>query len=1800
MTIKKYNLLILILISILSPLLLSISIAADSAVEKKADIEKTDTVIEGTVEKLPGKIQPAWMKISVSGEFGPISNEIQDLAIGPSGSLWVATNRGLSRLSGGKFRHFTRKNGMPHDQVFTVISGKRGVFAGTKGGLVWFDDLAPSKEISPEIVKGIKGAVTSIFECENDFVFLISPQYENSRIGILTLNPDRRPPEILLRIYKTNTKIRRLLPVSRNRLYCQVPDRKWIQVELPENPESLVNVTLGNISDLSLVDVVSIGNEKLILTEDKLLRQTGSQSPQPLPVPDDKDNTDGFLAHNRDGTGIWFGKKNNLWLLNSLTGEKLRYFKLPQGVATKNIAEEPNGRLWVGTENNGLFMSGSSSWSIVSIPSKKTTSIPSEGLGTLSEALELMDRIGKEQSPILIDFTNERQVLVSEMKDILTHYDEDNPNTCMSWQLIDEDIVDILGGKLSFVATNKNIYMLYDNKLMKFIDKGKLLDETTETLTRYEKYLSVKSVITLGLVNMGLDTDEIPDDNKWEELYRKFANSYLLTTDMNSFISKPNHDVKELVTLSSDKSGGVVLYSKRFSRKGTISNHLTHVPETTDISLMIPVHETESFLFLKNNNDLLQIDKNLSIERVSVPKTVSNNITDIIFHEAPNNTGSIFLLERKGLWQKKNNDRWKRKPFASDKDAFIFGLLPDKDGGVMVAEQNLSLLRLSEDGKISTYTTQLILKDPAAGDNALLLDMKGNVWLGATNSLFFVEYGRQELIPVQEFQDMDTNAIIEYFSRIIVTGYKIGICIIENGNIPRKVSNIKGYTLTKFPIKKSGEEHVWVGGYNIFSYLDKELTGKSVSHLEKLKDALGDVYIDVKDLESVRNFLFVATNRGLVKLTLETNNFLVTKIDLPEYEITSDNDMTILVRHNGKIIIASYLGKKSKLWQGAPEDNQFQLIAETDFDIDVLAETAKNEVLIGGKGFQIYTLKNNQVVPYRNLKENYIPADLKSLAVLGNSEFIILAGKETPFDLYRVRFNENTNSSKVNLLNLKTNQWKQNIKISDSQLLLLNQDNTISLLKLGDNPKVQNIDLKEKIYQLNEKSKKIYLLGNRHIWIYKPDENKPKILLPLPSTEKTGPPQEMNFSIDNQGIWLSTKQNGLWRYDKKWIPFYETDGLPSKRIETVASLNDKEAIVITQAGPCKAKKDNAGYWQFFPPENPPGISGKEVRKASLFQLDNALTLALATDKGITFVRWPEDDWDKKKFSHIDQDSVLLDNNVTALHWHEPEKELWTGSGGGVIALKLATDSDGSAKVEKTTLTLTANQGLPRSEVTEITTSSSKDGNKTAWILTKNAITRWYKDNEKDQLVNTEPFFLAHAQDAKLGPSVDGQPPQLLIQDKDYNWSVWNPGTSIYPRLSVKESLFFWYHAQLKIDSLDPALEDLKKWNVEYRIDGTDQPPLIRPWGLLLDIRTDTGPHYILATIKSRNNPTIQYRTSFPIPRATSQYRTIRLITLFTVIIFIAVSLFWYAKKLRIRAVRLRTQDIPYIQGPAIKDPSQFFGREKLLKKLRNTIITTNYALVGEFRIGKTSIQFQLNDLLKSFENSKHTFLPVFLDLHLVDPPKEKHFFHFLGEHLINLAQEQNIPPDILSEFHFRQTQSSEKYTSMHFKNDLECLLDQLQEKFPDRPPVIVFQIDEIPLITDFDTLGKLRAILVREPRFRAVLSGKNIPKDTELDLVSPWWNIFTEIEVEPLTPSEARKLITEPVQGLFQFDEKAIDHIIGRAQGKPLSIQTMCADLLHYKYSTGKFTTRITEEDLYASIDFSSEKRRNEKREAEK
>lgn len=310
-------------------------------------------------EEPPGDIQIVWTQISEQEEFGPIGNEIQDLVIGPSGALWVATNNGLSRFSNRRFRHFTRKSGMEDDQIFTVIPAGRGIFAGTEGGLYWFDDLAQNEALYPLFFEQTDGAINSIVKQEKYILFLITPRYDNSKLGRIELNADGTPNKNSLVIYQFPTQIRLLLPGGgENCLFCQVSsDRRWKQCEVPRTSLNGTEVRLGELLDSDLIDVEHIGHEMLLLTKYALQQYNKDNSSQGLSGLDDEEYSEGFLAKNHNHTKVWLGNKENLWLFDPITKNIVEHFRIQPGMKLKAIAEESNGRLWVGTENNGLFTS---------------------------------------------------------------------------------------------------------------------------------------------------------------------------------------------------------------------------------------------------------------------------------------------------------------------------------------------------------------------------------------------------------------------------------------------------------------------------------------------------------------------------------------------------------------------------------------------------------------------------------------------------------------------------------------------------------------------------------------------------------------------------------------------------------------------------------------------------------------------------------------------------------------------------------------------------------------------------------------------------------------------------------------------------------------------------------------------------------------------------------------------------------------------------------------------------------------------------------------------------------------------------------------------------------------------------------------------------------------------------------------------------------------------------------------------------------------------------------------------------
>jgi hypothetical protein len=75
-----------------------------------------------------------------TGNSGLSHNVINDIAIAPNGEVWVATNKGVNRFSGGNWQTYTEEDGLISDQVNTVVISPTGiVWLGTNKGISRYD-----------------------------------------------------------------------------------------------------------------------------------------------------------------------------------------------------------------------------------------------------------------------------------------------------------------------------------------------------------------------------------------------------------------------------------------------------------------------------------------------------------------------------------------------------------------------------------------------------------------------------------------------------------------------------------------------------------------------------------------------------------------------------------------------------------------------------------------------------------------------------------------------------------------------------------------------------------------------------------------------------------------------------------------------------------------------------------------------------------------------------------------------------------------------------------------------------------------------------------------------------------------------------------------------------------------------------------------------------------------------------------------------------------------------------------------------------------------------------------------------------------------------------------------------------------------------------------------------------------------------------------------------------------------------------------------------------------------------------
>ncbi len=269
---------------------------------------------------------------------------------------------------------------------------------------------------------------------------------------------------------------------------------------------------------------------------------------------------------------------------------------------------------------------------------------------------------------------------------------------------------------------------------------------------------------------------------------------------------------------------------------------------------------------------------------------------------------------------------------------------------------------------------------------------------------------------------------------------------------------------------------------------------------------------------------------------------------------------------------------------------------------------------------------------------------------------------------------------------------------------------------------------------------------------------------------------------------------------------------------------------------------------------------------------------------------------------------------------------------------------------------------------------------------------------------------------------------------------------------------------------------------------------------------------------------------------------------------------------------------PYISGEPVREPDMFFGREELLQRIFNALHQNSIMIHGERRMGKTSLLYQLADLLRHADDPEWLFVPVYIDLEGTPEPR---FFYQLMEAIWGALQsylKETAPP-----LRF-QAATPEAYSDRDFAADLRNLLKEMKNLVAPRTLRLILLMDEMDVISSYSTLTQqqLRRILVSSlaANLGAVVAGVHISKEWDR-LESPWYNLFNEVALEPFAPEEARALLTEPVRGIYDWEPEAIEAVIRRAKGRPHRLQQYALEAVNLMLAAGR--TRITLADVEAA-----------------
>jgi len=253
---------------------------------------------------------------------------------------------------------------------------------------------------------------------------------------------------------------------------------------------------------------------------------------------------------------------------------------------------------------------------------------------------------------------------------------------------------------------------------------------------------------------------------------------------------------------------------------------------------------------------------------------------------------------------------------------------------------------------------------------------------------------------------------------------------------------------------------------------------------------------------------------------------------------------------------------------------------------------------------------------------------------------------------------------------------------------------------------------------------------------------------------------------------------------------------------------------------------------------------------------------------------------------------------------------------------------------------------------------------------------------------------------------------------------------------------------------------------------------------------------------------------------------------------------------------------PYNPSVPVAGKEGFYGRSRHLEELRqmtkdmhDTPAVSGFIhVIGLRRIGKTSLLYRLRD-----ELSSEGYVCPFVDIQwLSSQPDATGVFYGIARDIFKCLKDQGLPVD---------PPEWDGYKA----NPWSSFLD-LRGKLAiasDAKPIIL-------MLDEFDTMFKLvrdkkvdqrvfdyfRSWMQHSGRIVCIVVGtpemRRQYEEHESDLFMnaiPYW-------LPPFAKTDAEKMITEPMRGELEYDQRAIDKIVDLTAGHPYFIAHMCRGLI--------------------------------------